>query len=41
MSKSIKEKTGKPCQTSGNIREPEVANRILEDGIFLSLLIYP
>ena len=32
MSKSIKEKTGKPCQTSGNIREPEVANRILEDG---------
>ena len=31
MSKSIKEKTGKPCQTSGNIREPEVANRILED----------
>ena len=32
MSKAIKEKTGKPCQTSGNIREPEVANRILEDG---------
>ena len=31
MSKAIKEKTGKPCQTSGNIREPEVANRILED----------
>ena len=27
-----KKKTGKPCQTSGNIREPEVANRILEDG---------
>ena len=32
MSKSIKEKDNKPCQTSGNIREPRVANRILEDG---------
>ena len=27
-----KEKDWKACQTSGNIREPEVANRILEDG---------
>lgn len=32
MSKAIREKTGKPCLTSGNIREPEIANRILEDG---------
>ena len=32
MSKALKEATGKPCLTSGNIREPEVANRILEDG---------
>lgn len=31
MAKAIKEKTGKPCLTSGNIREPEIANRILED----------
>ncbi|MBU5461029.1 oxidoreductase [Anaerostipes sp. MSJ-23] len=32
MAKAIKESTGKPCATSGNIREPEIANRILEDG---------
>lgn len=32
MAKAIREKTGKPCLTSGNIREPEIANRILEDG---------
>lgn len=32
MAKAIKESTGKPCLTSGNIREPEIANKILEDG---------
>lgn len=32
MAKELKESTGKPCLTSGNIREPEIANRILEDG---------
>lgn len=32
MAKAIKDKTQKPCLTSGNIREPEIANRILEDG---------
>lgn len=31
MSSAIRKKTGKPCLTSGNIREPEIANKILED----------
>ncbi|MDD3184415.1 MAG: FAD-dependent oxidoreductase [Anaerostipes sp.] len=32
MSEAIRKKTGKPCTAEGNIREPEIANKILEDG---------
>ena len=32
MAKAVKEKFGKPCVTTGNIRNPEVAEKILADG---------
>ena len=32
MAKAIKERYGKPCMTMGNIRDPKVANEILERG---------
>ena len=32
MAKAVKEKFGKPCVTTGNIRNPEVAEKILSDG---------
>ncbi|QQQ86383.1 FAD-dependent oxidoreductase [Peptacetobacter hiranonis] len=32
MAKAVKEKFGKPCVTTGNIRKPEVAEKILADG---------
>lgn len=32
MAKAVKEKYGKPCVTMGNIRDPEIANSILERG---------
>ena len=32
MAKAVKERYGKPCVTTGNIRDPKVANDILEKG---------
>ena len=32
MAKTVKERYGKPCVTTGNIRDPKVANDILEKG---------
>ena len=32
MAKTVKERYGKPCVTTGNIRNPKVANDILENG---------
>ena len=32
MAKAVKEKYGKPCVTMGNIRDPKVAEKILEKG---------
>lgn len=32
MARAVKDKYNKPCVTMGNIRDPKVANRILEDG---------
>ena len=32
MAKAVKEKFGKPCVTTGNIRDPKVADEILERG---------
>jgi len=32
MAKAVKERYGKPTMTTGNIRDPKVAERILEDG---------
>lgn len=32
MAKAVKEKFNKPCVTTGNIRNPEIAEKILEDG---------
>lgn len=33
MAKAIKERFGKPVMTTGNIRDPKVANQIVEDGV--------
>lgn len=33
MAKAVKERFGKPVMTTGNIRDPKIANQIVEDGI--------
>lgn len=33
MAKAVKERFGKPVMTTGNIRDPKIANQIVEDGV--------